>query len=644
MNIAKKIVSGCLAKSNPDIKNEILKHDIISFDIFDTLIKRDVQNRELFFSLFSEEASKIIGCDKSDFPHLRINAEKAALSSTLPNHEVSFYDIYSRFGIESTKTIKNLIKLEEDAEIGASSISLLGKELFDFSIANSKNVVLISDMYLSKETIGKILKKNEIVGYSNLFLSSEIGLTKRSGALFRYVYEILKPSDSLPLHIGNDLQSDFIQARHNNFYSCLFNQYKGVTEYIDQGNKYLKKGILYDYVSNHTKSEFSNFEKLGFEVLGPLLLGYSQWLNKSRDPDSTLVFLSREGALLKEAYQSLFPKEKNSCKYAYVSRRALIGVQLANVKSIFELVCIMRPLVSSNLRLGDLVRYSFVTEEKLLNNDELSFLDLDSLIDQAFENAHPAVCENLLLCIREENFDSARCFRIYWDEITCGSKKISISDVGWRGSMQDILQNLLPECTFEGYYFGVEPLNKCSNKHGFLYPECNSSIYNNILFSRQLFELLFLNPSGSVVGYSLDSRKIKPLFDVIEYDQIQVGHIIKMQKAAIIFVRCFKDSWVCSKNFTLGKTEIYGCYDSLIVDNFKKLFETFGAFKANDGGVWSLFPSHGWKYWLLHLNELFNEFSHSYCKSLYLKRLFKLPLPYSRILGLLKWITRSYGK
>ena len=642
MNRLKKILSSCIAEDNQIIKRKILKYDIISFDIYDTLIKRDIQNRELFFSLISEEASRLIGCDETEFPQMRIEAEKKVLSEVSGNNEVSIYDIYSQFGLESPNSIKKLIALEEESEFGVSSINPAGKDLYDFACRKNKIVILVSDMYLSRKSIEEILKKNGIINYEYLFLSSEINLTKRSGALFRYIDDTFSFSKETILHIGNDLKADYTQAKRYHFPSCLFDQYSMETEFVSPGNKYFKKGILYDFISNHINPSFSDFEKLGYEVLGPLLVGYCQWLNRSRNPNSIVLFLAREGALLKEAYQILFPKEQDNCKYAYVSRRALIGVELASVESVSELNRIMKPLVETNLKLSDLVRFSFITKETLYENSQLSSLDLDIVLNDDLERDHQKLCERLLCCIRKENIDSARCFQLYWAEIALGSKRMSIADVGWRGSMQDILQNLLPEYYFDGYYYGVESINKTEDKHGFLYSEYNSSVRNDLVFSRQLFELLFLNPSGSVIAYSSDSEKVKPIFDAVEYGQTQVKQISAMQKAAILFVRDYESSWIGSKKIILDKTEVYGCYDSLINDNFNKLFNLFGSYKANDGGLWSLFPSDGWTHWLLHPGQLFKEFSHSYCKSLYLRKLFRIPLPYSQILGYFKQITGNH--
>jgi HAD superfamily hydrolase (TIGR01549 family) len=76
-----------------------------------------------------------------------------------------------------------------------------------------KKIILCSDMYLPIDTMKKILDKCGINGYDNLFVSSDIGKSKKSGELFDYIlkkYEI--PSDKL-IHIGDNPYIDYCVPR-----------------------------------------------------------------------------------------------------------------------------------------------------------------------------------------------------------------------------------------------------------------------------------------------------------------------------------------------------------------------------------------------------------------------------------------------
>ena len=58
------------------IKREMARYDVISFDIFDTLIKRNVNDeRDVFFCIQKDLVEKY-GEDFSDFANNRIQIEK----------------------------------------------------------------------------------------------------------------------------------------------------------------------------------------------------------------------------------------------------------------------------------------------------------------------------------------------------------------------------------------------------------------------------------------------------------------------------------------------------------------------------------------------------------------------------------------
>ena len=78
------------------------------------------------------------------------------------------------------------------------------------------------------------------------------------------------------------------------------------------------KSILDCVVKNNCNKNY--FENLGFSVLGPILYDFSLWLGEKTKNMDTLLFLSRDGYIMKKAYEKL--KNKVS-SYVYVSRLSL---------------------------------------------------------------------------------------------------------------------------------------------------------------------------------------------------------------------------------------------------------------------------------------------------------------------------------
>ena len=150
-------------KNYQDLFNKVKNYEYVSFDIFDTLIKRDVpQPTDLFEVLGYKE-------NISDYQQQRIFAEKKALVKN-KNH-TSLDDIY-----DNLSYLPNYHQLKKDEcqeEIRLSHVNLDILSFYKYCLTNKK-VILITDMYLDRLTIENILKKNKLLGYYRLFISNEI--------------------------------------------------------------------------------------------------------------------------------------------------------------------------------------------------------------------------------------------------------------------------------------------------------------------------------------------------------------------------------------------------------------------------------------------------------------------------------------
>jgi predicted HAD superfamily hydrolase len=191
------------------LKKYIIKHfDTISFDIFDTLIERDVN---IPSDIFYKVGLKILGKNEAEtFRKDRIEAEEKARKSKLGG-EVTLEEIYLLLPSKYYNKLDVLLRTEIETEISLchakeNIVSLL-KEL-----NGSKKIFLISDMYLPKEVIKKMLDKCNIHGYNNIYVSNEYGINKISGRLFIKVFSVEKINPKRHLHIGDSIKADFLGA------------------------------------------------------------------------------------------------------------------------------------------------------------------------------------------------------------------------------------------------------------------------------------------------------------------------------------------------------------------------------------------------------------------------------------------------
>lgn len=195
---------------NQIIEFYILRHfNTVSFDIFDTLIERNVLNPTDVFGIVGE---RVLGKKSSlDFFENRIIAEKMARERF---HEVTLKQIYRELEeIYETETIEELQKMEVEIELECCHKKNAVFPFYEKCIQMGKRVVLISDMYLPESVMVLMLQKCGIKNYERLYISSAYGANKLSGKLFKIVCRESKIDPRTMFHIGDSIKADLMGAR-----------------------------------------------------------------------------------------------------------------------------------------------------------------------------------------------------------------------------------------------------------------------------------------------------------------------------------------------------------------------------------------------------------------------------------------------
>ena len=119
-----KIIYNSVALKEEKILRKIQQKNIISFDVFDTLVTRKVETPQGIFSVMSEKMLRdcpnwdIPACYLADFRIIRVNAEKQA--RRFSDAEVTLDDIYRVLGHNyglSNDVLDRLKKLEVQCEL-----------------------------------------------------------------------------------------------------------------------------------------------------------------------------------------------------------------------------------------------------------------------------------------------------------------------------------------------------------------------------------------------------------------------------------------------------------------------------------------------------------------------------------------------
>ena len=188
------------------LKNLILENDIISFDMFDTLVTRIIDDPENVFSILEKEFNipsfRALRHDKQSELGLKLFNDKGYPHANLD--EIYEY-IIETTSIKNTNIIKKReIEIEKDLLFQNPQMY----EVYKFAKDNNKKVIVTSDMYIEFDDIKDILNNCGYTKIDKIYLSSKEKKAKFNGELFDLVIEENK--DKKILHIGDNEKDDVI--------------------------------------------------------------------------------------------------------------------------------------------------------------------------------------------------------------------------------------------------------------------------------------------------------------------------------------------------------------------------------------------------------------------------------------------------
>lgn len=337
--------------TNPAIK-------LIAFDIFDTLLCRP---------LLDAESIKLIVAERSDanagqlYLQYRAIAESQARESA--GRDVGMDEIFAQLGELArlpNETLAQLKSIEVDVEKTIVSARSEVVELYRRALATGKPVALISDMFLPRAVIEECLQNNGISGWNMLFLSNEIGLRKDGGGLYEHVFRHYGITAADMLMVGDNERADYqipfdmgvvvihllrpVEfARGGGRFRALIESNEGLVDI----NRELTLGLV--VLQNFSAVSYPQLDpdsllptptpfNVGYSLIGPLLVGFSQWLVDIALSDEIdhFYFLSREGQLIKQVYDiwNEGMEERPQADYLIVSRRAVSVSAIKNIEDI----------------------------------------------------------------------------------------------------------------------------------------------------------------------------------------------------------------------------------------------------------------------------------------------------------------------
>lgn len=222
--------------SDEEYKQLIYPYDVISFDIFDTLLYRTVSKPTDVYTLMEPFARE--RCGVSYFHEKRIEAEQLARIRSQAE-DVTLEEIYDAMQLPP-EIEAILMDYEKMMELFVLRRDNRMAELLDYCVKIGKKVLIISDMYQDASFLKNALVQAGINNYAMLYVSSEEKVTKASGNLFRCIAEKERIEDKKKwIHFGDNAHSDSMVPKAIGLDAMLYDNGRVVPEI--SGNKLRKR-------------------------------------------------------------------------------------------------------------------------------------------------------------------------------------------------------------------------------------------------------------------------------------------------------------------------------------------------------------------------------------------------------------------
>lgn len=484
--------------------------------MWDTLVTRRLNEPSDIF-LFVENISGV-----KNFSKVRQIVE---FNLRKTQSEITLEQIYSELQAQQvTWDCSSLKQLEVDLEVAFSSrIETNAQEV-------KTDDMILTDMYLPRDTLSKILIANNIkIPDTNLIISSEIGKTKSSGDLYR----TLPQNHKINKHIGDNYHSDVTMAQRTGLKAFHYNDSIRRTKIEQKFSEIetlqskllvgaLRAGRLKRPGSKDNRIEIIEWE-IYSQIVSPIIVSFCEKIltDMVSKGIKNAYFLARDGQILKKVCEKIVKARGYdiTCSYFLASRQAL---HLPGYVTLDE----------------NALSWIFEDEEKLTWNIlalrlELSDEQLKSLKDEFAPKSlqegliGTSICANLKTSNKFNEIIRANSeLRLihakgYFEKMGVitenQSKNIAIVDVGWRCRLQKSFENIIEKITRQkptvfGYYIGVKDADRShiNSSFGYLYKETSG---------QNLVTRAWIDKYANMFEYFLHATHSQ----VIKYDGSDVG-------------------------------------------------------------------------------------------------------------------------
>ena len=510
----------CYFKEN--LIQQIRNVEVVSFDLFDTLIARNILWFEDLVEIIEQKLHNK-GVDIRDFVQKRISLEKKLSCGRSPKLEEIYAELLKDLNVEDFNAFE-LAELEyrTDCELICPRKDMIG--LIHQIKKLGKSVYITTDSYYTKQQIEFLLKQNGIDEIDGVIVSCEYD-TKKTEKLFEKLIEAA--GTSRIIHIGDDIASDIESAmawglKSFHIYNTeeLLDKVGGLGLISDNMNlsDRIRIGMFktrlfnspFQFEDSEKKITVKDVEDLGYLFIAPIILDFVEWFSEQIDKYKlkNIWFSARDGYLIQKVFALMFPDTKSD--YFLTSRISAIR---AGVDSV------------SDVKYVDDMKYCGGVEDNL----KIRFgIDAEKIDPRNVEEKNIGLmryAKVILNVSREKRIN----YQKYIEKLNVKEGGIAFFDFVAKGTCQMYIERMLKNPIKGLYFLQLEPEYMKNKKIDILpfYTEKErdkSAIYDNYY----ILETILTSPDASVeefdqkgnAKYAKETRNDK---DINCIEQVQNG-------------------------------------------------------------------------------------------------------------------------
>ncbi len=577
-------------ESPKELAEELARYDVISFDVFDTLIFRPFSSPTDLFYLLGNKLNYM------DFQRIRMEMEWKARQKKYKaekSYEVNLDEIYMVLSEETGIPKEEAMQKELELEYTFCFANPYMKKVVELLQKAGKRMIITSDMYLNTKQIQRLLQRSGYDEFSSYYVSSDLQKSKHEGNLYDYVKE-QEGKEKSYVHIGDNYIADIENAGKHGFTSFHYKNVNAVGEpYRPYDMSVITGGIYRGLVNAHIHNGLHNYSReyeYGYIYGGLFVTGYCQFIHQYVKEHSIdkILFLARDGDVLSKAYHILYPEEDKKWEYVYWSRLAAVKLSAKHYKYDYFRRFLYHK-VNQSYTMKQIL--SSMELEDMLDDlvKELGCEQETKLTDKNVESVKKYLMKHWE-AVLEHYLDQSEAGKQYYSKILEGCRKVAAVDIGWAGSGAVALDYVVNQewnlsCEVIGVVAGT---NSCHNAE----PDASETFLQSgkmvsYMYSQRenrdiwklhdagkghnlYWEMLLDAPMGSFKGFYLDENgKCRCEFKEAVTD---VKKIEEVQEGVLDFVRQWEKMW--KSHGELAKISGRDAYAPMVsVENSKCLKE-----------------------------------------------------------------------